>query len=117
MAVTITDSLTHSFKSILFTCVSAVGGTASGTSTIFVDGVVDRVVVVPGAGVTDGFKVKLSDVTTCDLLDGDNNDGVSIDNALIPKNFPISKGVASTLTCAISGAGSTKTVLVYVFYR
>lgn len=107
---------TGTVKKVLFTCTSDGSGDSTGSSTK-INGVVDRIIVVPGAGVSDNFTLKITDETTCDLLDSDGNTGLVITPVSIPKNIPVSKAVNSTLTCTIAAAGATKSVLVYIYYR
>lgn len=103
-------------KKVLFTCTTDGSGDSTGTSKL-ISGIVDRVVVVPGSGVTDGFTLKISDETTIDLLASDANTGLVITPVTIPKEIPVSKAVSSALTCTIAGGGATKSVLVYIYYR
>jgi len=105
-----------SVRSILFTCTTDGSGDSTGVSDrIF--GEVDRVVVVPGASVSAGMTIKISDETTMDILDSDGNTGKALDQVSTPTNLPVNKLVASALTCTIAGGGATKSILVYIYYR
>lgn len=103
-------------KCVLFTCTTDGSGDSTGSSKR-ICGQVDRVVVVPGASVSAGMTIKISDETTCDLLDSDGNTGRALDTVSVPTNIPVNKLVASALTCTIAGGGATKSILVYIYYR
>jgi len=116
MASVASYSETRTAKKVLFACTTDGSGDATGTSKL-ISGMIDRVVVVPGASVSDKFTILITDETTCDLLDSDSNTGLEITPVTIPKNIPISKVVDSTLTCTIASGGATKSILVYIYYR
>src|SRR4030042_3403891 len=103
----------HTIKQVIFTCTTDGSGDSTGSST-HISGEVQRVVIVPGAGVSANFTIKITDYTTKDILESDGNTGQIISDNTNPTEFNPGKMVDSTLTCTIAAGGDTKVVSVYI---
>jgi hypothetical protein len=103
-------------KMLRFTCTTTALGASTGASKK-IRGTVKRVYMVPGAGVSNNFTIKLLDDLGKDILDSDGNAGTTIPDASIATEWLPAKPVCSTLTCTIAGGGDAKVIVVDVFYE
>lgn len=102
-------------KTVLFTCTSDDSGDSTGTSRI-IKGVVQRVVINPGTGVSANYTVALLDSNGMDILQSDGNTGIICPSATANVELRPITHIADTITCTIAALGDTKTCTVMIYY-
>lgn len=115
--VTITEKNWGSMKRIKFACeTNAADGTADGTTTGYYDGALLLVCTDPGATApTADWDVALNDSDGVDLLAGQGADRSATATEYINSGMG---GLASDqLTLAVTNAGNSKLLDVYVYLR
>jgi hypothetical protein len=116
MSCTITKKRHNRLTKVSFACVSAAGGTASGTTTDKFSGEIVRAVFVPGTSgnqPTDNFDVVINDDDGYDALAGQ---GANLSNAAATtKVASMGAVVYDYLSIAVSNAGDTKQVTAHIY--
>lgn len=120
--VTITEETHGSLKKITFAWLSGTGaesGTASGETTGAYNGVIERLVTVPGAGAdapTDNYDLTVLDEDDVDVLVGA---GANRSTSATQQVLGSSLGVVANdkLTLNVTNAGDANTGTVYVYLR
>jgi hypothetical protein len=117
MAGTVTTTEEHNgpVRKIVFSWTSSAGGAADATTSYGYNGLLERVLIVPGGTTpSDQFDVVLKDADARDLLYGvgancSNADTTVIEDAGIVAN--------DTITLGVTNAGNAKNGTVVVFVR
>ena len=116
----VTTEITHeSPKKIKFACTTGTGGDdgkADGTTTGVYSGKLILVATVPGEALTADWDVTIKDSDGVDLLAGGGADRNTTATEFITY-ANLGAVVESTLTIAVTNAGDTKALAVYVYLR
>ena len=102
-------------KQMIFTLISDGSGDASQESKL-IQGTIQRVIIIPGAGVSANYTVVILDESDVDTLQSDGNTGIICSSATEPVELRPQTHVTDALTCTIAGLGDTKTCEVKVYW-
>ena len=102
-------------KQILFSLISDGSGDASQESKL-IQGVIQRVIITPGAGVSANFTVAIFDERGMDVLQSDANAGIICSSATEMVELRPHTHVTDVLTCTIAGLATEKTYEVAVYW-
>ena len=118
-AVTVTETRHTTVNEIVFDWLSHTDGVVTGVaSTYYYDGQILGVLFVPdtaGTAPDDLYDVTLADRNGNDLLFGQGANLSGTNSVAVLSN--LGQVVESTLTCAVTGAGSANGGIVYVYIR
>lgn len=117
--VTVEEEVYGSLKKIRFVWTSDASGNADKATTRAYNGVIERLVTIPGSGgtqPTDDYDVELVDEDGVDVLMGAGHDR---SNADIEQVLASALGCVAndTLTLQVSNAGNAKSGVVVVYLR
>lgn len=117
MAVTFTEEIYHSVSLIKAAWTSDSDGNASGATTNAYDGVIYRLITVPGTAgdaPDDNYDITATDANSVDVLEGA---GANRDTATTEYVAADSLGAVSgsKLTVSVSGAGETNKGTIYIY--
>lgn len=117
MAGTVTTSEEHygQVRKITFSWTSSAGGAADATTGYGYNGMLERVLIVPGATTpSDQFDVVLNDADSRDLLYGSGANCSNADTTVVKDAGIIAN---DQITLGVTNAGNAKTGTVVIFVR